>query len=582
MVEEMSLPIPWIQGQNSPAEEDQHQKDLFIVEPGQGDLYRYELGSTIRKMPYSIKYLVQNVVPRTLGEFSYTGDKRTMLYAIDPLSGKVLRSYGGNRDDSRDGKIIEDEEIDEDITDRAIFVGRTEYFVEIWDIKSDKLRWNITYGEYSHTGPDGLFTPPMMGGAPVQQKTPRIQMAGGFDGRFALADGDKRVEWTVKFKSPAVNAFTIAPAELPSCGFSLSKAFSLASTHTSQKISSMFDVFRKRNAYVGRIDDSFYLLNGEQFAMIDGSVDPSIDGPQTDDVEPIETSSLCTPLWRSLRGPQKAILDLEKGQQGSDWEECRWEDDDSCMVGLVEVRVDDRSPSVIVKEKYEMVTGKINQKVEAIGSVLRRLIYSVGLFFSLFFFYRYRNRFRRRSSRDYESIDMKLVANDIKYPASSAETNQNLADPVLEAEALTQKVEERKPGRRRRRRGNRGANFDTDKDGESGAEKEFPDAVQEVNDRKPSEEGDQSKDSTSAKVAEGSQPSEPREEITTNGLKYLSVSETVLGKCSQTPIQSGRDIFYVQAMEVTVPWYSREHSRDVMSLLSAYSSTSTKLLPTGE
>ncbi|KAI8820572.1 uncharacterized protein EV422DRAFT_76968 [Fimicolochytrium jonesii] len=72
-------------------------RGLYIPEPtGNGDLYYYEPGKAIRKLPLPIKKIVDDNHPFMFGDYVFTGKKVNRLLAVSPLTGDVLRTFGGD------------------------------------------------------------------------------------------------------------------------------------------------------------------------------------------------------------------------------------------------------------------------------------------------------------------------------------------------------------------------------------------------------------------------------------------------------------------------------------------------------
>lgn len=117
--DEMVFPV-------SPDDEEgvQSPQGLYIPEPtGNGDLYYYEPGKPIRKLPLPIKKIVDDNHAFMFGDYVFTGKKVNRLVAMDMYTGSVLRSFGG--DDSEGGKenIWVPDETD------VVHIGRTRKYL---------------------------------------------------------------------------------------------------------------------------------------------------------------------------------------------------------------------------------------------------------------------------------------------------------------------------------------------------------------------------------------------------------------------------------------------------------------------
>jgi serine/threonine-protein kinase/endoribonuclease IRE1 len=117
------------------------QKVIFIPEPaGNGDLYYVEPGQKMKKFDISLKEMVEKNLGVMDNRHMFTGRKDTEIFAIDPMRGKIVGKFGQSGPmDCRES------------TNNAVFIGRTEYTLNIWDRESDRLLWNISYVEFSST-----------------------------------------------------------------------------------------------------------------------------------------------------------------------------------------------------------------------------------------------------------------------------------------------------------------------------------------------------------------------------------------------------------------------------------------------
>ena len=156
-------------GETSISEPLHQSKVIFIPEPaGDGDLYYVEPGQKMKKFDVSLKDMVDRNLGVRDSKHLFTGGKKTQVVALDPLLGTVVRTFG------------EDGPSDcQDSTKDAIFLGRTEYLLNIWDIESDKLMWNISYVEYLPT--TSSMQPPSSFGT----------LKGDINGKFLMCEHDK-------------------------------------------------------------------------------------------------------------------------------------------------------------------------------------------------------------------------------------------------------------------------------------------------------------------------------------------------------------------------------------------------------
>jgi serine/threonine-protein kinase/endoribonuclease IRE1 len=147
------------------------QKVIFIPEPaGNGDLYYVEPGQKMKKFDVSLKEMVEKNLGVMDSRHMFTGRKDTEILAIDPLHGKILGRFGqSGPSDCKES------------TKNAIFVGRTEYTLNIWDRESDKLLWNISYVEFNTAG---TSLAPSKHGSSIQADV---------NGKFSMKQHDKGI-----------------------------------------------------------------------------------------------------------------------------------------------------------------------------------------------------------------------------------------------------------------------------------------------------------------------------------------------------------------------------------------------------
>ncbi|KAJ3063308.1 bifunctional endoribonuclease/protein kinase ire1, partial [Quaeritorhiza haematococci] len=178
-------------------EEEDFDEGVYIPEPmGEGHLYHYMPGQPVKRLSLSLKKIVEKTPVYVSGGKIHTARKVTRLYALDPFTGRTLSSYG---DDGL--KVLEDKYLHAS-HERSVYIGRTQYIFAIQDAKvsspgATRLRWNITYGEYStanptdlfsgsgNTGALGGFADPLVAGNP---EVPPVKVFADVNGDFAYQD----------------------------------------------------------------------------------------------------------------------------------------------------------------------------------------------------------------------------------------------------------------------------------------------------------------------------------------------------------------------------------------------------------
>ncbi|KAJ3252083.1 bifunctional endoribonuclease/protein kinase ire1 [Boothiomyces macroporosus] len=223
-------------------EEFHNDKIMFIPEPaGDGDLYYGQPGKQMEKFGISLKDMVQGSVGKLVNGLMITGGKNTEIIALDSLTGDIVRTYG----------IDGGPNSCESSTDEAVFIGRTEYYLHIWNVKTEKLMWNISLVEFSPTGDSLEFV-----GKPRLSTDP----TGGFsiedDGKstFKLKTG---IPIRASFDSPVMAAFDVSLGEY---------GVQVHQSYAAQPKKDGKDVVQ-----VSNIDGTLYLLSHENLPAIDSN-----------------------------------------------------------------------------------------------------------------------------------------------------------------------------------------------------------------------------------------------------------------------------------------------------------------------
>lgn len=111
----------------------------FLPDPNDGSLYvlggKYKEG--LMKLPFTIPELVQSAPCRSSDGMLYTGKKQDVWFVVDPETGEKQTSLTTSSSDS----ICPNTPL--------LYIGRTEYMITMFDTKTQELRWNATYNDYS-------------------------------------------------------------------------------------------------------------------------------------------------------------------------------------------------------------------------------------------------------------------------------------------------------------------------------------------------------------------------------------------------------------------------------------------------
>ncbi|XP_030636116.1 serine/threonine-protein kinase/endoribonuclease IRE1, partial [Chanos chanos] len=159
----------------------------FLPDPNDGSLYvlggKHKEG--LMKLPFTIPELVQSSPCRSSDGILYTGKKQDTWFVVDPQTGEKQTSLSTGSSDS--------------ICPSAplLYIGRTEYRITMYDTKTQELRWNATYNDYSA---------PLYDDQKYEYKMSHFASSG--DGLVVTVDRDSGgVLWMQKFDSPVAGFY---------------------------------------------------------------------------------------------------------------------------------------------------------------------------------------------------------------------------------------------------------------------------------------------------------------------------------------------------------------------------------------
>ncbi|CAL8330900.1 unnamed protein product [Lota lota] len=115
------------------------QEPGFLPDPSDGSLYVLEgkHKEGLMKLPFTIPELVQSAPCKSSDGILYTGKKQDVWFVVDPETGEKQTSLTTSSSDS----ICPNTPL--------LYIGRTEYMITMFDTKTQELRWNATYNDYS-------------------------------------------------------------------------------------------------------------------------------------------------------------------------------------------------------------------------------------------------------------------------------------------------------------------------------------------------------------------------------------------------------------------------------------------------
>lgn len=158
----------------------------FLPDPSDGSLYvlggKHKEG--LMKLPFTIPELVQSAPCKSSDGILYTGKKQDVWFVVDPETGEKQTSLTTSSSDS----ICPNTPL--------LYIGRTEYMITMFDTKTQELRWNATYNDYS--------APPY----DEKQDYKMAHLVSSGDGLVVTVDretGD--VLWSQNYGSPVVGVY---------------------------------------------------------------------------------------------------------------------------------------------------------------------------------------------------------------------------------------------------------------------------------------------------------------------------------------------------------------------------------------
>uniref|UniRef100_A0AAZ3PYE3 Serine/threonine-protein kinase/endoribonuclease IRE1 n=1 Tax=Oncorhynchus tshawytscha TaxID=74940 RepID=A0AAZ3PYE3_ONCTS len=230
----------------------------FLPDPNDGSLYvlggKHKEG--LMKLPFTIPELVQSAPCRSSDGVLYTGKKQDVWFVVDPQTGEKQTSLSTSSSDS--------------ICPNAplLYIGRTEYMITMYDTKTQELRWNATYNDYS--------APP-------------------YDEKHDYSD----VLWMQNYGSPVVGVYLYSQDSLrhaPHLSVAMETlrylTFSSHDTHTMkwsyQFVTEQASTHTQPTLYVGKLDSHLYastsLVHDGVSLVPRGLTLARIEGPETEEV----------------------------------------------------------------------------------------------------------------------------------------------------------------------------------------------------------------------------------------------------------------------------------------------------------
>lgn len=122
---------------------------VYLADPTSGSLYKLQSNSETRnqltKLPYTIPELVQRSPCKSSDGILYSGKKKDSWIIIDPFTGarETVMGFDPPKKSSESIGFA---------TSRAVYLGRTQYTVQMYDSMSKDTNsqfWNVTFFDYN-------------------------------------------------------------------------------------------------------------------------------------------------------------------------------------------------------------------------------------------------------------------------------------------------------------------------------------------------------------------------------------------------------------------------------------------------
>ncbi|KAK7113321.1 serine/threonine-protein kinase/endoribonuclease IRE1-like [Littorina saxatilis] len=256
--------------------QDELQRAPYLPDPKDGSLYWVNPVDGIIKQPYTIPELVSASPCRSSEGILYTGTKKDVWLAIDPVTGVKVQTLTMNGAQKTCPSS----------TKNLLYLGRTEYSIVMFDSHTGEKSWNATFLDYSsHIAPD-------------PQEYDLGHFTASSNGKMATLDRRTgKVLWHHAFESPVVALYMLKGDLLQRAPFT-----SFAPETLEHLTGDMTDVhWRNRfldmgskqtfysTLYVGEFEQATFALSSLVDENIVGTIaqrgkPPLLEGPK-DDVE---------------------------------------------------------------------------------------------------------------------------------------------------------------------------------------------------------------------------------------------------------------------------------------------------------
>lgn len=229
--------------------------EIYIPEPTEdGNIFVMKPGEDLHVLPFSIKALIEQA-PFAQNENIYLGSKTTHVLVLNPYTGKLIKSYSmensfGFKQDSN-----------------VIHIGRVDYKLIIKDSLTGKVKWNVSYSEYTTTNFDEQQAIEFTNND--KKAFESLSASANSQGDLVIHEKGSNKFTNFKFSSPVISTFGVS---------------SISSSDNSDKLklSKAKPIWPKeqlnssKKAFIGSIDGNLYALSSEKFPNFQATNDDQL------------------------------------------------------------------------------------------------------------------------------------------------------------------------------------------------------------------------------------------------------------------------------------------------------------------
>ncbi|KNC31642.1 hypothetical protein FF38_11092 [Lucilia cuprina] len=250
-IDPITSEIRWTIADDPPVMSEQQQNvhvPQYLPDPRDGSIYQLGDMGSLKKLPYTIPQLVANAPCRSSDGILYSGKKSDTWFIVDPKSGRREKVGFGGSVDGGDGERIGW------ATSRAIYLGRTQYTVMMYDSSKKNKNakpWNITFYDYSSmaTTPD------------ISKDYEYLHLTTTSNGNILTLDRKNgKFLWKNDLTSPVVAAFLLGPEGLLNVPFTTVSDEAFQAILEESKDGNVNTVKLFQSLYVGEHRHGLYAL----------------------------------------------------------------------------------------------------------------------------------------------------------------------------------------------------------------------------------------------------------------------------------------------------------------------------------